>query len=451
MECNVISWDIRHFVRLNQTHEIDLDPSYQRGSKVWNESKQQSLIASIINGYDIPKIYLRRLENGGYEIIDGKQRLTAIFRFLNDEFELATKGSNSFEFSAPSLRDDDAPDPKQGDSYKDLSLKWKNKIMGFSITVTIVGDADEVEVKGFFKLLNEGVTVNSPELRRSIGGTLMSSIKKLAKDDFFTEKAKLSNHRLLVEDFAARFALIEHTATQHGKPYQDLKRKFFDKLVRDYKRDEDDSSTKSDTLERIKKLEKAVTSNLRLMKGIFVNGSPLLEQSYIQLYYLFIRQIRLEYAHENLESLLKSFLEDFWVDFASLKQKILDEAEGNIQPSNLSEEELLKENKMRAFNSLQSKPNDKNSLEWRVNIMTGLFIEKYPDVVCKDPKRSFSNDERFIIFKLSGGKCANCGKIFKNFSDFEADHVISWKKGGPTTIANAQALCQTCNRSKGAR
>lgn len=453
MKCKIKDWEIGEFD--SRKHKINLDPPYQRTNRAWDERTQQLLIDSIINGYDIPKIYLHKLADGGYDVIDGKQRLTAIFRFLNNEFGLAiSKGKNNgFELSAPSLNDLEARDPQQGNVFGDLSTAWKDKIKDFSVTVTIVSDADELEVKGFFARLNKGKQANNTELRRSIGGTLMNSIQRLAKDDFFTKKTKLSNDRLMMEDFATRFALIEDTATfshPDGKPYQTLKKPEFDTLVRSYKRAEDDSSSKSETLEKIKKLEKQVTSNLRAMKRIFEDKSPLLEQSYIQLYYLFIRQIKLEYAHENLESFLKSFLEDFWVDLLQLKRKILDEAGGKVQPSNLSEEELLKEIKMKAFNSQQSKPNDKNSLERRVNMMTGLFVEKHPDVVCKDEKRFFSREERFIIFKMSGGICYGCGEK-KDFSEFEADHETAWIKGGPTTIANAQALCKECNRKKGAK
>ena len=454
MECDVRDWDIGSFVRLNQTHEINLNPSYQRGEKAWKKPMQQSLIASIINNYDIPKIYLHRLENGEYDVIDGKQRLTAIFGFLNGEFGLAT-GKNSFEFSAPSLEGEDAHDPKQGDFYKDLSSKWRNKIMRFSVTVTIVSDADEVEAQGFFKLLNKGKQANPPELRRSIGGSLMKLIRKLAKDDFFTEKAILPDDRLLTEDFAARFALIEDLANfshPDGKPYQDLKRKHFDGLVRDYKVSEDNPDTRDKTLDQIKTLEKKVTSNLRAMKRIFEDNSPLLEQSYIQLYYLFIRQIRLACGHDNLEGLLKIFLEDFESERLSVREKMKKEGKGeDVQSENLTEEELKREKRIRGFILDQSKSNDKKSLERRVDTLTDFFIEKHPDVLRKDEKRLFTKDERFVIFKRSGGTCAGCGKKFKDFSDFDADHVISWAKGGATTIANAQALCKSCNRSKGAR
>ena len=37
------------------------DPPYQRPSAVWSLAKQQLFIDSLINGYDVPKIYLHDL------------------------------------------------------------------------------------------------------------------------------------------------------------------------------------------------------------------------------------------------------------------------------------------------------------------------------------------------------------------------------------------------------
>src|SRR5215210_3593051 len=69
------------------------DPPYQRESSVWSLDKQQLFVDSLLNGYDVPKIYLHDLRGlqptKVYAIVDGKQRLTTIWRFLRDELALA--------------------------------------------------------------------------------------------------------------------------------------------------------------------------------------------------------------------------------------------------------------------------------------------------------------------------------------------------------------------------
>ena len=49
-------------IRVNSDREhIDTSPTYQRNSEVWNLEKKQLLIDSILNEYDIPKLYFHIL------------------------------------------------------------------------------------------------------------------------------------------------------------------------------------------------------------------------------------------------------------------------------------------------------------------------------------------------------------------------------------------------------
>ena len=67
---------------------IDFEPTYQRLSDIWGDSKRLLFVDSLINGYDIPKMYfhdvsiLSKLSSKRYAIIDGKQRLNAIDDFV---------------------------------------------------------------------------------------------------------------------------------------------------------------------------------------------------------------------------------------------------------------------------------------------------------------------------------------------------------------------------------
>ncbi|MCE8527899.1 HNH endonuclease [Ruegeria pomeroyi] len=49
---------------------------------------------------------------------------------------------------------------------------------------------------------------------------------------------------------------------------------------------------------------------------------------------------------------------------------------------------------------------------------------------------------------LAGNLCQICGEVLD--AGFHADHVRAHSRGGPTTLANGQALCATCNLKKGA-
>lgn len=60
----------------------NLTPSYQRGD-VWRNGDRQSLMESILRGVPLPSIILLRTGSSSpHEVVDGKQRLTAILRFV---------------------------------------------------------------------------------------------------------------------------------------------------------------------------------------------------------------------------------------------------------------------------------------------------------------------------------------------------------------------------------
>lgn len=60
----------------------NLTPSYQRGD-VWRNGDRQSLMESILRGVPLPSIILLRIGSSiPHEVVDGKQRLTAILRFV---------------------------------------------------------------------------------------------------------------------------------------------------------------------------------------------------------------------------------------------------------------------------------------------------------------------------------------------------------------------------------
>lgn len=61
--------------------KLDIDPIYQRDF-VWNDSACRKLINSILMGVPLPSIILYEDQNGKYQIIDGKQRITSILRFI---------------------------------------------------------------------------------------------------------------------------------------------------------------------------------------------------------------------------------------------------------------------------------------------------------------------------------------------------------------------------------
>lgn len=64
-------------------------------------------------------------------------------------------------------------------------------------------------------------------------------------------------------------------------------------------------------------------------------------------------------------------------------------------------------------------------------------------------RRLFGKRQRRILAWQAAGRCVRCGQVLDEH--FHADHVIAYSKGGKTVTRNGQALCPTCNMSKGSR
>lgn len=213
---------------LEQKDFIDFSPKYQRMGNVWSNKQKQLLIDSIINGFDIPKLYFSFMSrdsldrNYYYSVIDGKQRLETILEFIDDKFPL----SNNFKYLCenPSNFYLDIAG-KRFSEIDNIEPSIIAKILNYNMCIVFM-DTDEPEIiNETFIRLNSGISVNTAEKRNAIGGMLSQEMNKLYTESaFFTEKITLSNNRYAHFDLALKFLMIE-------MGYDDLSKKTVDEFV----------------------------------------------------------------------------------------------------------------------------------------------------------------------------------------------------------------------------
>ena len=84
----------------------------------------------------------------------------------------------------------------------------------------------------------------------------------------------------------------------------------------------------------------------------------------------------------------------------------------------------------------------------RHELLKGLLFSLYDR---KDDKRTFTSEQRRIIWNSDEKRlCAKCRRPL-TWDDFTVDHIIAYAKGGRTSLKNAQPMHKRCNSSKGAR
>ncbi|MBF1276364.1 MAG: DUF262 domain-containing protein, partial [Parvimonas micra] len=90
------TWSITEIYQKIKSGSLILNPDYQR-NEVWDIPKQISFIESLFMEIMIPPIYVVEvpganiLEGKKYEVVDGKQRLSTINKFIKNNLKLEKK------------------------------------------------------------------------------------------------------------------------------------------------------------------------------------------------------------------------------------------------------------------------------------------------------------------------------------------------------------------------
>ena len=252
--------------------QINLDPPYQRLS-VWNRLQRQTFIDSVLNGFDIPKLYFHEVGTTGrggssyrYAVIDGKQRLLALWDFMSNQLRVA---SNFVFFDDPNL--------KAGDlTYDELMAqapRLRARFDDFDVPVTVVETDDVNFIDDLFARLNIQVPLSAAEKRNALGGPLPLIIRSIGLSPFFREYVQIKNDRLQHFDLAAKFLYLTYVDSVSS-----TKKATLDGFVTTFRRFREDKNPKA-SREYLGTLRKKTESILQDMQRFFIKKDPLLEGS----------------------------------------------------------------------------------------------------------------------------------------------------------------------------
>lgn len=154
---------------------------YQR-KLVWTLQEKRNLIDSILNSYPIPLILLAETKDGKYEVIDGMQRLNAIFSFIDNEFSLEDErffDINSF-LSARNYHGGN--NYKRDTNRKVITTSECADITEYQLAVTTFSlDDDKAVTEIFGRINSSGRQLSSQEKRQAGVDTLFSNfVRKLS-------------------------------------------------------------------------------------------------------------------------------------------------------------------------------------------------------------------------------------------------------------------------------
>lgn len=136
-----VDFHISYLIGLKLDMEVYLpskDLNLQR-SNVWTVEQERELILSVLVRRHIPRISLLMLANNTVQVIDGKQRITALIRFIGNKFSIRIQGEYYYIKDLP-------------DSYR---RRIERHVMrAYVVNEYVEGEITDAEKISWFKYLN---------------------------------------------------------------------------------------------------------------------------------------------------------------------------------------------------------------------------------------------------------------------------------------------------------
>ena len=446
--------DIRDFWEYQE--DFVVRPPYQRKS-VWSNKKQQALLDSLFRRYYIPRLVLREVRLNETkvlrEVVDGQQRITTVQRFFSDELKLpdSLKTIHS-ELAGKRYSELHAEFRK----FVDKSLKYEVDIIK-NIDDPRNAEHQQIATEIFWRL-QQGESLNFMEIAHArLSSPVRNFLVKYADDITFDYSEyqpidenpdkhpvfsliERSNERMQHLSLLGRLLLIERS---------DGPTDVRDKILADWI---DETQTPTGVGDYSFEKEKEAVSLLKTLNRFYeiFKDDPMVDAE------SGIRELSIEYFIISMVMLIRHLRKYYALpnEFFPRIRTFLHEFHTRWKKHHEDDRDIL----IFSDNRQQSKAD----LENRDRVLRQAFFEylekEHLNLIALDTKRAFNEAEKIRIYRRDEGMCQLCLKEGKppkecavSWSQYEADHIIAWIKGGQTTEENAQVLCKYHNASKGGR
>ncbi len=175
--------------------EIDLAPEFQRKARLWPVENKSRLIESLLLKIPLPVFYVAADDNDCWSVVDGIQRLTTIFDFVENKFPL-----RGMEYLTQ-LNDQ---------TFQTLPRTFQRRIEETSLAMNVIlaGTPEEVMINIFKRINTGGMPLSAQEVRNALyKGKVRELLKTLAESPELSAAATgpVNDNRMGAQELVLRF------------------------------------------------------------------------------------------------------------------------------------------------------------------------------------------------------------------------------------------------------
>jgi len=396
---------------------LDVQPDFQRYF-VWDIIKSSRLLESALLNIPLPVVYLTEELDGKIYVIDGQQRLTSFFSFIDGLFPY--KNGKPFKLTGLKVLKE-----YNGMTFQQLPLAIQDKIKYCKIrTITFMKESNPNLKFEIFERLNTGsVPLNTQELRNCIyRGKFNDLLKTLASDKDFLSLLGLTNpdKRMKDVELVLRFASFYHNT--HINYKAPIKSFLNNEIVRFQNISDKDAEQVTNAFKNSVSIIKSLLGENAFKR--YHNGTDKNPNGYWE---------KTRFNTSLFDVLMDSFAR---VDKNSVYANLdsIREAYITLISSDLEFIDAIE------IGTSQDKKVVKRFDKWR-NILHDILGE-----VKKQP-RCFSFSLKEQLFN-ENPTCALCNNQISKIDDAAVDHVEQYWLGGKTIPENARLTHRYCNSAR---
>lgn len=423
-ELNIAPADRKIFTKASDPEIISLHQKWKKGKLilqpefqryfVWDKKKASRLVESVLLTVPLPVIYLAEEQDSKEYVIDGQQRLTSFFAFIDGIFPL---DNTPFKLTGMSVYKE-----LNGKKFKELDEDIQDKIQYYELRTITIKKESEPELKfEIFERLNTGsVPLNDMEIRNCVyRGPYIKFLHEMAQDSDFQFLMGLDkpHPRMRDVELVLRFASFYHATYLK---YQFPMRGFFNRDMEKYQ-----SISKGEIAE----LKKAFKNSVMILRSLFGQNA-------------FRRYHSGTEEKPNGMWETKQFnasLFDVWMNIFCDKEKnrvfaCLDSLREGLLD--------LMSNNAEFTDAIMVGTSSNEKVRKRFDLARKVVEE----ILADHPKqpRCFSYELKTKLYDKNP-TCAICGQYIDHIDDAAVDHIHQYWVGGKTIDENARLAHRYCN------